>query len=913
MASVIDDFGAKIGGARKDLRGNFRREDVRGMTHIERQKLVSKAMVWPTPDYEELLRQGYARQAALMVKMLRDALPSEPIVGRRVDEAQFAELCELYVEAINAAKAVAESAKTPAELAEAVKQNPSFNRHLVTIKADGSRVSFTPAGIASSASGFDYPFRVRQHIVNAVMNFVGGGVDYRTRRLISKNPDWPAGTSQSEAWIRKQRLGVMLDAKPQQGRRVGWVLSIGGHAAYDYYDPDHYRTRLPFGELLDKVWATQEEASAALNNCAEGVFDKKRAEAKAKRDALLVEANGAAPTAATATDIYRHGRDWRQGVAATGELYLKHFRVRGGEFGLWVNQTERQLVLDRGYDALRDLALLFGWDRSAISLGGTLAIAFGSRGRGGANAAAAHYEASRNVINLTKPHGAGCLAHEWGHALDHYLGERAHKLGLVAGTTSSGNYDGEGMFLSNILLRPAAAGEGPEHGFLRNVRGAMEQIWTRENTISKESMVAAARSRVEACVAQLRNTFDQVANYLETSVLPKNDVPQSRHAEIRRQTVEILMPLLDPNALHNVGIEGQCVASIRRLTGGKGTLSWAERNLAYYRQRLREANLRLHEYERPGWEPVAQRLSTAYARQCGELDTSRSKPYYATRHEMFARAFETVVYDSIESRGERSSFLVSSTNGKAFPVGDERKVVTAALHSALQQVAQYLPKVVGEADEAVLEPIATVTERNAVQVAPEPEANTPGEEATSPEPPVDRSATKPAGGNDAGESTAQAARRLLDTIKPFISDKQLAVMADLAQESSEAEFFAAKLVELATLVPTIPGTYQSAKDPIVYLHYFTPDRDFYVTERDAGADGDRPEDAQTQAFGVKVFRGQKPRLGSINIPELLAQGGELDLHWTPAAYSAIEAKLQLQPDMPPLPVAKKAATNAITR
>ena len=36
--------------------------------------------------------------------------------------------------------------------------------------------------------------------------------------------------------------------------------------------------------------------------------------------------------------------------------------------------------------------------------------------------AAAHYEPLRKVINLTKMHGAGALAHEWWHGLDDYLG-----------------------------------------------------------------------------------------------------------------------------------------------------------------------------------------------------------------------------------------------------------------------------------------------------------------------------------------------------------------------------------------------------------------------------------------------------------------------------------------------------------
>lgn len=60
----------------------------------------------------------------------------------------------------------------------------------------------------------------------------------------------------------------------------------------------------------------------------------------------------------------------------------------------------------------------------------SIAIAFGSRGKG---AALAHYEPGRRVINLTKMKGAGSLAHELGHAFDHYL----YKLcGLTAGAIS---------------------------------------------------------------------------------------------------------------------------------------------------------------------------------------------------------------------------------------------------------------------------------------------------------------------------------------------------------------------------------------------------------------------------------------------------------------------------------------------
>lgn len=100
------------------------------------------------------------------------------------------------------------------------------------------------------------------------------------------------------------------------------------------------------------------------------------------------------------------------------------FGFAGGEFGNWMNEKDRQAVLDMGYDALMDLAYALEIDPTDIALGNRLSIAFGARGSGNA---LAHYEPMREVINLTKMRGAGSLAHEWGHAFDDIIGK---KLGL---------------------------------------------------------------------------------------------------------------------------------------------------------------------------------------------------------------------------------------------------------------------------------------------------------------------------------------------------------------------------------------------------------------------------------------------------------------------------------------------------
>lgn len=102
----------------------------------------------------------------------------------------------------------------------------------------------------------------------------------------------------------------------------------------------------------------------------------------------------------------------------TPDEFMATFGVRGGQFGNWVTGDERQQMLNATYDGFMDLSKALNIEPKAIGLNGSLGIAFGARGSGSASA---HYERGEQVINLTKTRGAGSLAHEWWHALDHYM------------------------------------------------------------------------------------------------------------------------------------------------------------------------------------------------------------------------------------------------------------------------------------------------------------------------------------------------------------------------------------------------------------------------------------------------------------------------------------------------------------
>ena len=120
----------------------------------------------------------------------------------------------------------------------------------------------------------------------------------------------------------------------------------------------------------------------------------------------------------------RVGVDMRNGQDVTPQMFSDVFGFRGVEFGNWVEQKRRQKDLNDAFDALMDMAAVLDIPTKAISLNGKLGLAFGARGSGGVNPAAAHYEPDSVVINLTKKEGAGSLGHEWWHALDNYFAKQ---------------------------------------------------------------------------------------------------------------------------------------------------------------------------------------------------------------------------------------------------------------------------------------------------------------------------------------------------------------------------------------------------------------------------------------------------------------------------------------------------------
>ena len=358
-----------------------------------------------------------------------------------------------------------------------------------------------------------------------------------------------------------------------------------------------------------------------------GHFDTKElaieAAKKAYEESGKGRGEGEEPKRPHLDEVLRTGPDMRNGSDVDGQALIDNFGVRGVEFGNWAASDERQKVVNLGYDALHDLSRVLKVPPKALALDGTLGIGFGSRGQGGK--AAAHYEPGRLVINMTKLTGAGSLAHEWGHAFDHYLGEvnTDRPYGGAPKSISGWREPGGKSFPSLHNLSPRLARAAGE---------VMDVLFHRSETDEEH----AAR------IAKLTEHYRSGIESWEKS-----------RARIQEQ--------------------------MRKGGSSKG-LKKAEDQIRIWNDSLAR---KMRDIEK------RDRLDSNYFKEAKKLSgKSGVDGYWARPNELFARAFESYVFDKIAAEGHSSQYLVQGVEpdrfrmgnyrGNPYPAGEEREAINKA-------------------------------------------------------------------------------------------------------------------------------------------------------------------------------------------------------------------------------------------
>jgi hypothetical protein len=589
------DVGAKIGGARKDLSAIRRMEQ---LAALESQgagvayKAVTKDAVLGTFDPHVAKAAGDSAGAAYLKAEAYRAVAARP-EDTPSARKRFLEGCAYLREVLAPARTVDEVYQVLREWSRAALHG---TRAAETI----TRAEFTER--------YGSDVRTMDRLLAAGFS---GYADVGDRRVLHK---------------RERGLDVQLQEMiAALGDRAYGVVHGRGRSYRSSARPvfhDDARTRARIYERNDDwSWATAEAETPA--------GQKKRSEFVFVRAGLTG---------------MRQGGPAVSGV--TGARLRETFNLRGVEHGVWMSDSDSDTGENSAYGALLDLSLVMGVQASALGLGGRLGLALGARGGG---AAAAHYEPALKVINLTKTRGAGTLAHEWGHALDHFLADPDGHHGRAT-YCSGGNRCG-------IPAVDAA------------FRAVMAAIL---GTGGLPALQAASKLRANP---EPRVSLEPLADWPDwTRRVEAMNVWYGELKEMRKRSVA----------------EGdEALAKAYRAGMDEYELT---------RQALEKLKAKLSAQERAGAKAKqAQRAAVGlsnYARGAALLGE-----YWARPTELFARAWEAAIEDLLAERGWVSGYLVTGTKQpyavvrkdatgadvvcEVYPQGEERVAITGAMRGLI--------------------------------------------------------------------------------------------------------------------------------------------------------------------------------------------------------------------------------------
>lgn len=386
----IEDFGEKLVGARKDYAATLKDAETLDVA----AEPLSKS--WPEPDYQKLLDGGANPYIVAFIHAARDELPTKPQKPWKLKG---------WVQQAEMLRGMAQKLLSGAISAQTVRDRLAQAEFNMLQKNVGSRADlYELVGHAHSLKGITFAehhyslYRGERDVRKWV-------VEQKAKATSFSN--WPreiaVGNTREEALDAfKAKLGTLdlgRDAKKQPqfviyGKRGQTGAWIGKKIGREYID-------------LKKL----EDVAQARTYMADNLAALEASLAKYRET----------PLERRPENQPRVGDDHRNGAPVTPEIFADAFGFRGVQFGNYVEGDRRQSDLNESFDALMDLAAVLGVPPRALSLNGRLGLAFGARGKGGKNAAAAHYEPGTIVINLTKGGGPGALAHEWWHAADNYF------------------------------------------------------------------------------------------------------------------------------------------------------------------------------------------------------------------------------------------------------------------------------------------------------------------------------------------------------------------------------------------------------------------------------------------------------------------------------------------------------------
>jgi hypothetical protein len=715
MKTPVVDFGERIDGARKHSKGNIMSGDMEGMNEEKLKKWATKDAIWPAPDYRALFEAGHDRGVLMVVKAMRDMLPSaafkqagdlwHPGAGSVAEKTLAAS--KAYADMVNHLRTI-EKAKAPEELARWFQDNRDVVSFSYTQERWSAEVGplLTRWGNYSRSGNMAWNVSTKFDSIASIWHqtrdqgdgvetmgsqrsYFSGTIASSPFSFVKKNPGWPAGRDMTMVWANKRGFHVVPDGQTGQ-----WRVT-------DIYDQIYlFRRVSSVAEgIRDRRFPDEASAAGELKTIVTAALMVRKKEADERRKAVSKMALGiAAPADAL------EAKDWTDGREITGEDYLREFGFRGGQFGNWVTQKERRELMREGYNALCDLADVLEVPRVALSHCGSLGIGFGSRGRGGKDAPAAHYEPGEDVINLTRLKGAGCLAHEWLHSFDHHLYNfLGRDMRVGPGVPYSAEMVSEGTAFISSGWRFSLA-------HLSEAQRQSTDLLTYVGIAEQASILGVRPETVEEAQERKNNNLRFHRDSIERRIDNLNEVAgragfNGVGAYMREWLAVFINGIVKPG-MSATEAETNRLNGIRRTFQGLSKLTEAQGIGAWVKSQLREIRVNSHAYLEQYFNTgsdarVRYVRNTAYRQECLKVDAKKGRKYFSLQSEMFARSFEAWIDDRLRVKGRARSFLVGATVGSAYPQGVERERINRIYDAVFGAWARHLKSKETELTEAV--------------------------------------------------------------------------------------------------------------------------------------------------------------------------------------------------------------------
>lgn len=691
----IDDFGIKIGGARKDLwreRGGLQYEDLQEMSDLEIQQYVVKKEIWnlKPKDFENMVFvEGRDREAAYFIKKVYGAIPSKPKIPTYLTHKEdISKQLKAYIDMVQGIKKVCSEIKTKEDIEIPTKEGTT------TVYRQKFRPLFVPyqnhyGGTVSLYP--EYTIQVSSRLLSAFQTSMSElQAEIEEAKFCYTEDEIIKSIYTVKMYSSEEKNGTLFSKNVsnkysdfdcpfiyKSGEKINKVFCCNSFKdttkVEDYIDHTYILLNEDKDEnkwIVDYNFDTVEEAyqKAKIYEREKQKYASGKGNSERKKKYIPKQFE----------TLEREGTEYRSFKHAKADNFLDVFQFKGGEFGNWVNEKERQASLDYCYDALMDLSDSLEISRDSVTLGHQLNIAFGARGHG---SALAHFEPLYNVINLTKMKGAGSLGHEWIHALDFYLGKRYGIHGLA---TEDKNEDKETKYpkeftdlIKSLTVKTIVSDKPIENEAYKDAK--LKCDLAEKNL--KQSLISAlqplSQEKLEACdVEKYVEILVKDAKKGESRPNPRKFVERQGRSCWEAQKSEGIQKI-EEMISKDFHVESINKNSLNHIMMRQDSVWLTYSNLKRECGMLEKNNI------------YTKEAYTDFYKDAQKMDKSWAKTdngYWASTCEMLARAGAAYLYEKAKEKGIKNDYLlghalnavndVESGTLFLYPKGEEMRIIS---------------------------------------------------------------------------------------------------------------------------------------------------------------------------------------------------------------------------------------------